>query len=86
MGKLEKLRSKILSGASDENVSFTELRKLLRRLGFEETIRGDHYILTKDGVDEIINIQPKGSKAKPYQVKKIRNLIVKYELGEKDVD
>ena len=86
MGKLEKLRNKILSGTSDENVSFAELRKLLFRLGFEERIRGDHHILTKDGVDEIINIQPKGTKVKSYQVKQIRDLILKYELGDRDVD
>ena len=29
---------------------------------------------------QIINIQPDGSKAKPYQVKQIRNLILKYGL------
>jgi hypothetical protein len=34
---------------------------------------------------EIINLQPKGSKAKPYQVKQVRNLILKYKLaGEND--
>ncbi len=27
------------------------------------------------------NVQPNGSKAKPYQVKQVRNLIVKYKLG-----
>jgi hypothetical protein len=34
---------------------------------------------------EIINIQPDGSKAKPYQVKQIREIIVKYKLEEKVV-
>ena len=86
MGRLGKLRNKVLSGTSDANISFAELRKLLVRLGFDERIRGDHHILTKDGVDEIINIQPKGKKAKSYQVKQIRNLILKYELGDRDVD
>ena len=32
-------------------------------------------------VEEIINIQPAGNKAKPYQVKQIRNIILKYKLG-----
>ena len=58
----------------------------LKKIGFEERIRGDHYILIKDNVEEIINIQPKNSKAKGYQVKQIRNLIVKYRLGDSDVD
>jgi len=53
----------------------------LRRLGFEERIRGDHHIFTKDGVPEIVNIQPKGSMAKVYQVKQIRGIILKHKLG-----
>lgn len=86
VGKQDKLRNQILSGASDENISFLDLRNLLKRLGFEERIRGDHHILTRDGVNEIINVQPKGSKAKPYQVRQVRALIVKYDLGDPDVD
>ena len=31
------------------------LRRLLRRLGFDKRIRGDHYIFTKEGVVEILN-------------------------------
>ena len=85
MGKYEKLLQRILTGTSDNNVKFSELCQLLKRLGFSERIRGDHYIFTKENVEEIINIQPKGSKAKGYQVKQIRNLIVKYSLGDSDV-
>jgi len=54
---------------------------LLRQLGFEERIRGDHHIFTKDGVEEILNLQPKGTHAKPYQVKQVRRVIVKYRLA-----
>ena len=86
MGKYEKLLQKILTGTSDHNIKFSELRQLLKKVGFEERIRGDHYIFTKDNVEEIINIQPLNSKAKGYQVKQIRNLIVKYRLGDSDVD
>ncbi|MGK7950144.1 MAG: type II toxin-antitoxin system HicA family toxin [Xenococcaceae cyanobacterium] len=86
MGKYEKLIQKILSGTSDKNIDFAELCKLLIRLDFNERIKGDHHIFTREDVKEIINIQPRGSKAKPYQVKQIRNLIVDYCLGEKDVD
>jgi hypothetical protein len=32
-------------------------------------------------VEEIINLQPAGSKAKPYQVKQVRGIILKYQLG-----
>ncbi|MEM8719365.1 MAG: type II toxin-antitoxin system HicA family toxin [Cyanobacteria bacterium P01_G01_bin.39] len=86
MSKYKKLLQRILTGTSDNNIKFVELRQLLKKLGFDERIKGDHYIFTKDNVEEIINLQPKGSKAKDYQVKQIRNLIVKYGLGDSDVD
>lgn len=86
MGKYEKLLQRILSGTSDNNIKFPELRQLLKRLGFSERIKGDHYIFIKDDIEEIINIQPKSNKAKGYQVKQIRNLIVKYRLGNGDVN
>jgi hypothetical protein len=36
----------------------------------------------QEGVEEILNLQPKtGGKAKPYQVKQVRQLIIKYRLG-----
>lgn len=86
MGRYGKLRQKILSATADANISFSALRQLLTRLGFAERIKGDHYIFTKSGVDDIINLQPQGNKAKAYQVKQIRALIFKYRLGEYDVD
>ena len=60
--------------------------RLLARLGFDERIKGDHHIFSRSDVAEIINLQPKGSDAKAYQVKQIRTIVVKYRLGEMDVD
>ncbi len=80
MGKYEDLTVRILRGGSDANIPFDDLRHLLRRLGFAERIRGDHYIFTKEGVVEILNLQPKGRHAKPYQVRQVRGVIVKYRL------
>jgi len=84
MNPYNKVLAKILSGVSDTNISFTEICQLLGKLGFDERIRGSHHIFTKDGVEEILNLQPKGSKAKPYQVKQVRNVILKYKLGGQD--
>ena len=86
MGKYEKLLQRLLGGTADNNIKFSELCQLLKKLGFVERIKGDHYIFTKDDVREIINIQPKNNKAKGYQVKQIRNILVKYHLGDTDVD
>lgn len=81
MSQYEKLLLSILSGTRDKGILFTDLRAVLDRLGFQCRIKGDHFIYTKDGVEEIINIQPVGNKAKPYQVKQVRNVILKYQLG-----
>jgi len=80
MGRHEKTLQQVLLGRADANIAFRDLRSLLRTLGFEERIRGDHFIFTRRDVDEIMNLQPIGAKAKPYQVRQVRNVIVKYRL------
>lgn len=82
MSKFLKLLSKVLSGTADSNLSFDELCRLVSNLGFEERIRGSHHIFSKEGIEEIVNLQPQGNNAKPYQVKQIRNIILKYKLGD----
>jgi hypothetical protein len=72
---------KILHGASDANIPFDGLCQLLRRLGFDHRVRGSHHIFSQTGVEEILNLQPRGAQAKPYQVKQVRNVIVKYKLA-----
>ncbi len=81
MATLEKLIQSVMSGTQDRNIKFADLQKILDALGFQCRIKGDHFIYWRDGIDEIINIQPDGNKAKPYQVKQVRNIILKYGLG-----
>ncbi|HEY4232019.1 MAG TPA: type II toxin-antitoxin system HicA family toxin [Lacipirellulaceae bacterium] len=73
-----------MRGNSDANLGFQELCGLLQRLGFAERIRGSHHIFSRDGIEEILNVQPKHGKAKPYQVKQVRGLILKYRLAGDD--
>jgi len=80
MGEHEKLYEHIMYRRSDSNVSFAGLCALLKTLGFDERIKGDHHIFTMSGIEEILNLQPKGGKGKPYQVKQVRNMILKYNL------
>jgi hypothetical protein len=80
MGKYEKVLVTILHGRSDANISFADMCSLLKKLGFDERIRGDHHIFTKVDVEEIVNLQPKGSQSKPYQVKQVRNILLRYGL------
>ncbi|WP_300685368.1 type II toxin-antitoxin system HicA family toxin [Acutalibacter sp. 1XD8-36] len=81
MSRREKLIQAILSGRQDRNFQFFDLCLVLGWLGFERRVRGDHFIFTKPGVEEIINLQPLGGRAKPYQVKQVRELILRYRFG-----
>jgi len=85
MSKHAKLLEKILLGTSDANIPFDGLCQLLHRLGFQARVRGGHHIFYQDGIEEILNLQPRGASAKPYQVKQVRNLILKYKLPEEEL-
>ncbi len=85
MNQQDKLLAKIIMGVSDADIQFAQLCQLLYRLGFSERNRGSHHIFTKEGIEEILNLQSKRGKAKPYQVKQVRAVILKYHLdGEND--
>jgi len=81
VGKYDKLLTQVLRGASDANIPFDGVCGLMRHLGFGERVRGSHHIYSKEGVEEIINLQPAGSRAKAYQVKQVRGIILRYKLG-----
>ncbi|MBM4166808.1 MAG: type II toxin-antitoxin system HicA family toxin [Ignavibacteria bacterium] len=82
MDKVEKILLKILSGNSDNNIDFEDLCLVLKNYNFNERIKGSHHIFFKSGIEEIINIQPTGNKAKAYQVKQVRNIFLKYQLSD----
>ncbi|BBO21540.1 MAG: toxin HicA [Rhodocyclaceae bacterium] len=73
-----------MGGRADANVAFGDMRQLLLRLGFDERTRGDHFIFSREGVEEILNLQPRGGMAKPYQVRQVRNVILRYGMGVED--
>lgn len=81
MSKYDKLLFQILRGTSDANVPFNDLRQLLTSMGFEERIRGSHHMFRRAGIVEKINLQREGNKAKVYQVRQVRTVILKYKLG-----
>lgn len=72
----------VLRGSSDANIRFSALRALLSRLGFTERIKGSHHIFTRKDVAEILNLQPRNSLAKPYQVKQVRKILIQYKLAQ----
>ena len=85
MSKHAKLLERILLGAADANISFDGLCRLLQRLSFQMRVRGSHHIFFREGIEEILNLQPRGANAKSYQVKQVRNVILKYKLAEADL-
>jgi hypothetical protein len=82
MSRHELVLRRILSGTADSNIAFRDLCSLLSAVGFDLRKKGGHHIFHMEGVAEILNLQPKGSKAKPYQVKQVRGVIVRYRLAE----
>ncbi|MCK4240601.1 MAG: type II toxin-antitoxin system HicA family toxin [Candidatus Atribacteria bacterium] len=82
---IKNVLEKILSGLNDKNIKFNDLKKLILDLGFSERIKGSHHIYFKTGIIEIINLQSlKDGKAKAYQIKQVRNIILKYELYKEE--
>jgi hypothetical protein len=73
---------RVLQGNADANIRFAELQTLLVSLGFAQRINGSHHIFTRPDIAEILNFQPRGAFAKPYQVKQVRKVIVQYKLVE----
>jgi len=80
MPDYDKLIQTILSGKSDNNIRFNDVKSLLLYLGFEMRIKGSHHIFRKTGVSQLVNIQKDGNKAKPYQVRQIRAILLDYNL------
>ena len=72
MSAWKKTRDKLLLGASDANLDFDSVCTMLLRLGFcERRGKGSHRIFYREGMDEIVNLQPAGGKGQPYQMRQI---------------
>ena len=82
---IKNVLAKVLSGLNDKNIKFNDLKRLILDLDFSERIKGSHHIYFKTGIIEIINLQSlKDGKAKAYQIKQVRNIILKYELYKEE--
>ena len=75
---------RVLSGTSDAAIRFDDLCSLLESLEFERRVRGSHHVFRKAGVEEKLNLQRDGSTAKPYQVRQVRAVLLKYHMGENE--
>ena len=84
MARSERILRNVLAGGSDANIRFDDLRHLLFSIGFEQRTRGSHHLFSRAGVAERINLQRDGKHAKPYQVRQVRRILLKYRLAGED--
>jgi len=64
-----------------KGLSFAQLRSIVEAAGFTlKRVSGSHHVYSRPGIAEIINIQPAGKDAKPYQVRQVLELIERYKL------
>ncbi|MCY4028233.1 MAG: type II toxin-antitoxin system HicA family toxin [Acidobacteria bacterium] len=81
MARSERILKDVLGAGSDANVRFDDLRNLLSSLGFKQRTRGSHHLFSRSGVVERVNLQRDGNHAKPYQVRQVRRILLKYGLA-----
>ena len=84
MARRQGVQDVVMRGRSDANVRFGDLRNLLLSIGFEERTRGSHHLFSRSGVVERVNLQRDGSHAKPYQVRQVRRIMLKYGLAREE--
>jgi hypothetical protein len=76
--------NRVLGGRADAAIRFDEPCSLLKSMGFEMRVSGSHHLFRRAGVEDRINLQRDGANAKPYQVKQVRNVILRHKLGDVD--
>jgi len=75
MRRQDKLLDRLRDPQCDVSWRFTELCQLLQYLGFEMRVSGSHHFFRRAGIREAINLQPRGGKAKNYQVRQARKVL-----------
>lgn len=82
MSRFSKLKERISEPEAQNNITFDELCYVVQKLGFIHRKKpSGHNVFTKDGIPEIINLQPgQNGKAKRYQVQQVADLVLQYDL------
>jgi hypothetical protein len=82
MSQRKKRMERVITGASLANIDFDELCSVMIDLGFScKDKPTSHRVYTREGIADIVNLQPgRDGKAKPYQVRQIRDLVAQHQL------
>lgn len=78
MSKADKTLERILGGQSDANIRFEDAKQMLLRMGFRLRVRGSHHHFSKEGFEPSLQLQPSGSMCKVYQVRQLREALIRY--------
>ena len=75
-----KILAKALAGS--KNIRFNEIVALVEAFGFRlSRTSGSHHIFVHPQVQELVNLQEVGGKAKPYQIRQLLGLVERYNLN-----
>jgi hypothetical protein len=79
MSKNQKRLNKVLAGSG--NVGFADVLKLAEAFGFSLVrTSGSLHILAHPRLPELLNLQKRGSQAKPYQIRQLLALVEEHNL------
>ena len=77
----KKVYNDVMSGKSDNNIRFNDFRNLIVDLGFDFIRQnGSHMQYFHRELKAFMNIQKDGAKAKGYEVRQLRKIMLKYGL------
>jgi predicted RNA binding protein YcfA (HicA-like mRNA interferase family) len=63
------------------NVKFADLQRLAEAMGYRlKRVNGSHHVYVHPDLDHLLNIQPNGRQAKPYQVRQVAEIAARYSL------
>ena len=81
MSRYAKALQRLLTGTADQTIRYDVLCSLLGRLGFAERQRGgSHRIFSRDGVLEILNLQPRRT-GQPNRTRSGRSAMLSCDTG-----
>ncbi len=79
MTQIEKLYTHLLANRSA--MKFADFQRILKAFGFElDRINGSHHIYKHRLASRPLSIQPKGNKAKPYQIDQFLDIVEEFGL------
>jgi predicted RNA binding protein YcfA (HicA-like mRNA interferase family) len=79
MTQIEKLYARLV--ANRASIRFGDFLRILKAFGFTlDRINGSHHIFKHSAVSRALSIQPRGDKAKPYQLDQFLDIVEEFGL------